>query len=180
MCAHRIRAPTWHPNGYKTTVTHFLSTTATAPPVPSTPFIDVPCRASGRFVTVSLEGPSRVLSLCEVQVWGFAGRLKIPNPTVASTVFKVHLSVSLQDSLTLCLSVSLSLCLCLSLSPMPPAPSPLFPVPQSLIPNSQPFNPNLYRRERVSGRLFARTGRLSANPPTVVPTTLLRPRFCTT
>jgi len=72
ICAHHVRAPMWGPR---------------ARDGGPSEYVDVACVAAGRFVTVSLPGHARVLSICEVQVMGYAGREPYPTPSVPSTVF---------------------------------------------------------------------------------------------
>ena len=60
----------------------------------------MPCVAAGRFITIVLPGPARVLSLCEVQVMGYAGREAYPSPSLPSTVFSA--GVFVLDCICIC------------------------------------------------------------------------------
>jgi len=72
ICAEGVRAPPWG-----------ALASDGGPPE----FVDVPCRAFGQYVTISLPGPSRILCVCEVEVMGYAGREPFPTPELPSTVF---------------------------------------------------------------------------------------------
>ena len=72
VCAQQVRAPQWQEEEGGGTEA----------------YLDVACRAAGRHVTISLAGADRVLSLCEVEVMGYAGRQTQASPELASTVFQ--------------------------------------------------------------------------------------------